>query len=97
MIVREAVFERKVPAFDKAGFGQALFHRGNHSARIIGRSTSNKPPHHRQRRLLRPSRQRPSRRPTEPRDELPSPHSITSSAMASRFGGTARPSVIAVL
>jgi hypothetical protein len=29
LIVRHAVFERKVPAFDKAGFSQTLFHGSN--------------------------------------------------------------------
>ena len=48
--------------------------------------------------LLRPRRQRPrGRRATEQRDELASPHSITSSARASSVGGTSRPSALAVL
>ena len=37
------------------------------------------------------------RRATEQRDELAPLHSITSSARASRFGGTSSPSVLAVL
>jgi hypothetical protein len=40
---------------------------------------------------------RSSARAPEPCDELPPVHSITSSAMASRFGGMVRPSVLAVL
>src|SRR5258707_13398859 len=48
--------------------------------------------------LLRPRRKRPTgRRAAEQRDELPPPHSITSSALASRVGGISRPSVFAVL
>jgi hypothetical protein len=39
---------------------------------------------------------RPNRRATEPRDELPPVHSITSSAMASRIGGISMLSVLAV-
>src|SRR5215468_3758971 len=48
--------------------------------------------------LLRPRRNRPSRRrAAEQRDELASLHSITSSARASSVGGTSRPSALAVL
>ena len=44
--------------------------------------------------LLRARRKRPRRRhATEQRDELASFHSITSSARASRIGGTSRPSL----
>src|SRR5215471_20100711 len=48
--------------------------------------------------LLRPHRERPSRRrATEHRDELaPCDHSITSSAMARRFGGIAMSKILAV-
>jgi hypothetical protein len=48
--------------------------------------------------LLRPRRRRPpKRRAAEERDELPALHSITSSARASRVGGTSKPSALAVL
>src|SRR5262245_15341402 len=49
--------------------------------------------------LLRARRERPSRRrPAEQRDELAAPdHSITSSARASKVGGTSSPSAFAVL
>jgi hypothetical protein len=54
-------------------------------------------PDHRHRRTLRARSQRPrDRRPTEQADELPPPHSITSSARASRVAGISRPSVLAV-
>src|SRR5262249_30477867 len=47
--------------------------------------------------LLRTRRKRPRRRTAEQRDELtPSHHSITSSAVESSVGGTARPSILAV-
>jgi len=42
--------------------------------------------------LLRARRERPHSHATEQRDELTSPHSITSSAVASSEGGTVRPS-----
>src|SRR5262249_54871244 len=48
------------------------------------------------RRLLRPCRERPSRRAAEQRDELPSPHSITSSAVPSSVAGTSSPRTLAV-
>ena len=50
-------------------------------------------------RLLRARRERPrERRAAEKRDDLAAPdHSITSSARASRDGGTSRPSALAVL
>ena len=48
-------------------------------------------------RLLRLCPNRPRRRTGKSRDELTSPHSITSSARASSDGGTVRPSVLAVL
>jgi Flp pilus assembly protein TadB len=48
--------------------------------------------------LLRARRQRPCRRrAAEQRDELASPHSITSSATASSVGGTSSPSACAVI
>jgi hypothetical protein len=56
------------------------------------------PKSRRRRPMLRPRRERPSRRGTaEKRDELASDHSITSSARASKVGGTSRPSAFAVL
>src|SRR5262249_2346846 len=48
-------------------------------------------------RLLRACRERPRRRAAEQRNELAALHSITSSARASREGGTSRPSALAVL
>jgi hypothetical protein len=49
-------------------------------------------------RLLRARRERPIARDTTNKgDEVPPPHSITSSARASRVGGTVSPSAFAVL
>src|SRR5215468_5840693 len=47
--------------------------------------------------LLRARRERPCHRAAEQRDELASPHSITSSARASSVGGMVRPSALAVI
>src|SRR6516162_2399867 len=53
---------------------------------------------YRHRRLLRARRERPRRRcPAEQADELAAPHSITSSARASRLSGRVRPRALAVL
>ena len=46
--------------------------------------------------LLRPRRERPRRRAANQRDELPPPHSITSSARASSMEGSSSPSFFAV-
>jgi hypothetical protein len=46
--------------------------------------------------LLRARRERPCRRAAEERDGLAAIHSITSSAIASRFGGMAKPNALAV-
>src|SRR5262249_19682311 len=46
---------------------------------------------------LRARHKRPPRCASEKRDECAPPHSITSSARASRLGGTVRPSAFAVL
>src|SRR5262249_53526855 len=54
-------------------------------------------PDHRHRRLLRARRERPYGSAADERDELATPHSITSSARASSVGGTSKPSVLAVL
>src|SRR5262245_5264873 len=43
------------------------------------------------------SKRRRDNRAAEQRDELPAPHSITSSARASSIGGISRPSAFAVL
>src|SRR5262249_9725153 len=53
--------------------------------------------HHRHRRLLRVRREWPRCRAAEQHDEVAAPHSITSSASASKLGGTIRPSALAVL
>jgi hypothetical protein len=45
---------------------------------------------------LCPDKERTRHRATDPRNELPPFHSITSSAIASRFGGMVRPSALAV-
>src|SRR5215472_11106139 len=69
-----------------------------HAAGIVFGRSWGKESDHRHRRLLGARRQRPRRGAADKRDELAPPyHSITSSARASREGGTSMPSALAVL
>src|SRR5262249_18422658 len=69
-----------------------------HGIRLYMGRPATKEPNHRHRWLLRAHTKRPRCCcATEKRDELPSPHSITSSARASSVGGTSKPSDLAVL
>src|SRR5262245_44433150 len=97
MILRPAVFNAQVSALDVAGVRQAATNRSNVLASCFERPGF-EIADHRHRRLLRPRWKRPRRRAAEQRDEVaPADHSITSSAWASRVGGTSRPSAFAVL
>ena len=95
--VRPAIFDRHVPALDMTGLASGP--GGTRATeRVSIRRRGAEKPDHRHRRLLRPRRERPRRRrAAEQRDELAPLHSITSSARASRVGGTSRPSALAVL
>src|SRR5262249_7373685 len=62
---------------------------------ILRRARAHKPDH-RHRRRLRARRERPCSRAAEQPDELPAPHSITSSRVASSLSGTVSPSILAV-
>src|SRR5262249_5500543 len=94
MIIRPAVFDRHILAFDVAGFGEAAVER--RCERYVARSyRAIEEPDHRHRRLLRPRRERPrSRRAAEQRDECAAVHSMTSLAVICMISGTARPSAL---
>src|SRR5262249_7880229 len=97
LTVRPPIFDRHVAAFDITGFAQALVERAHTVHPAIRRCTAKKP-NHRHSWLLRARRERPRCcRAAEQRDELPPPHSITSSARASSLSGIWRPSAFAVL
>src|SRR5262249_25436280 len=97
LVLRPAILDRHVLAFDVAGFTSALPECGQ-KVRIVGRRQAAEKPDHRHRRLLRARRERPrDYRAAEQRNEIAPPHSITSSASASSLSGTVRPSVFAVL
>jgi len=83
----KAVFDGDVLAFDVAGLLEALQERGDLLAQRSACSGAQKSDHRHQG-LLRAARERPcGSRTAEQRDELASPHSITSSARASKVGG----------
>ena len=69
-VLRPAILDCYVPAFDIAGFGEPLAER-LHETRNRSKRLRVENPYHRQRRLLRARRQRPHRcRAAEQRDEL---------------------------
>jgi hypothetical protein len=68
-----------------------------HEMRHVGERPAAHEADHRHGRLLRPRRERPCHRAAEQRHELPTRHSMTSSARASSVGGAVRPSALAVL
>src|SRR5262245_41701050 len=88
-----AVVDHDVLTLDKASFVQSLANDGDKMGIGSGR-TATEESNHRRPTLLRPRRERPSRRrAAEQRDELAArAHSITSLAMASSVPGTSRPS-----
>src|SRR5262249_5594579 len=96
LVFRETVFDRHIAAVDITGFSQAATERGREIGSVILTERVQEPDH-RHRRLLRARRKRPrGSSATEQCDELAPPHSITSSAVLSSVGGTARPSDLAV-
>src|SRR5262249_51632611 len=90
---RRPIFKSNIPTFDISEFAQS-------SPKVVPdrRIIDDADARNLRRSLLPPRRQRPRRRPaTEQRNELSSPHSITSSASASNFAGNSIPSALAVL
>jgi hypothetical protein len=91
VIVGPAVDDDDVLALDIGGVFEALAKCAQAFREPVRRYAAEEPDD-RHRRLLRARRQRPRGRAAEQRDELAASHSITSSARASRVGGTMRPS-----
>ena len=94
-----AVLDTDVAAIGPSEFGKALLERGETRLPLFfACGTRHQHANAPQRpALLRPCCKRPRRRASEPRDELPSPHWITSSAVARSVSGMVRPSLLAVL
>src|SRR5262245_27795925 len=91
------IIDYDVLAFDIAGFVQAFADRCKEVRPAFGVWKEVEMSNDRQWLLLRPYGERPCHRAADKRDELAPSHSITSSARASRVGGTSRPSSFAVL
>jgi hypothetical protein len=91
------IFDRHVLALDVPGVGEAAA-KGSEKVTGLFEGCQVKEPNHRRRWLLRTRGERLTRgcRAAKKRDELPPPHSITSSARASSVGGTVRPSAFDV-
>src|SRR5215203_3150388 len=90
------VFDRDVLALDKSGLVQTLT-KNAEKACEQGRRFAAEKSNHRHRWLLRARSKGPRGGRRNPCDDLPPPHSITSSARARMASGTARPSAAAVL
>jgi hypothetical protein len=96
LILGPAVYDRHILALDIAALFEALAECAQTVGHRIGRPAVKKSDH-RHCRLLRARRERPRGCcAAKQRDELASPHSITSSARASTVGGISRPSAFAV-
>src|SRR5262245_47764049 len=97
LVLRPAILDHDILALDVAAFTNPLPEGGQITCTIGKRRTAEETDH-RHRRLLRPRRERPSRRAAEQCDEVAAHnHSITSSARASSLSGTSRPSAFAVV
>ena len=95
--LRPAILDRHGAPLDPAEFAQSLHKYSSPWAPDRSRGRTQKSDGRHLRRLLRTCSERPCGRATHQRDELASPHSITSSARASSVGGTMSPSALAVL
>src|SRR5262249_43918922 len=95
-LVRKAEQDFDISPFRIPAFIEAAPQAG-HPRRITVRSSGAEIADHWYCRLLRERRERPNRRATKARDELPPSHSITSSAWPSSVSGTVSPSAFAVL
>src|SRR6516165_3667940 len=95
--VRPAIFDDNVTSLHVADFRKPFAER-RREFRVWFGGTLMEKADHRHLWLLRARRERPRGcRAAKQRDERATLHSITSSAIASRDGGTSRPSVLAVL
>src|SRR5262249_18222703 len=94
--LRPAKLDRNGAPLNPAEFVQSLHKSGGPGTPSRRRGYAQEPDGWQLARLLRPRRERPSGRAADERDELASPHSITSSARASNVGGMSKPSALAV-
>src|SRR5262245_43403635 len=85
-VVREAVFDGYVAAFDVSGVTQAATERIREMGSVVS-SNAGQEPDHRRRRLLRTRRHRPRRRAAEQRGEV-APFALVEMPMSHRLAGT---------
>ncbi len=100
--LRPAVLDRNIATLGPAELAKPLHKNGGPLALSRSRIRAQETDGRHLRRLLcargeRPKNQWRDRRAAESGDEFAAPHSITSSARASKVGGTSRPSTLAVL
>src|SRR5215207_6067890 len=97
MSLGPTIFNRHVLTLDETLLLETVSERSHHLLAIMERPATQKSDR-RHRRLLRRRRERPRHRCTaEKRDELPYPHSITSSARRMNDSGIVMPAAFAVL
>ena len=97
LAMRPAIFDLDVLAFDKSCLAEAAPECGGQGGKGLGRGET-KIADDRQRLLLRADGERPrGRRAANERDELASPHSITSSARDAKAGDIDKPIAFAAL
>src|SRR5262249_5982393 len=94
--VGPAKFDRDILAFRVACLGEALSECCEQASVRLGRARMEKSDH-RHLRLLRARRERPRGRPADEGHELPTLHSITSSARSRNDSGMVNPSAFAAL
>src|SRR5262249_8259775 len=95
VVVCKVVFDRKIAAFDVAGFAQTFDESQRHCfAAVLGRNVKISDYRNGWLPCTR-SERTAGRRATEEGDKVTPPHSITSSARASNCAGTCRPSALA--
>src|SRR6516162_790684 len=96
MKLRPAVLGRHVLTLDPSGFAEPLAKRGQQPSIRFGRRPV-EVADQRHRLLLSAHSVRSGNRPTQPKEQLPAVHSITSVARARIDGGTFNPNSVAVL
>src|SRR5262249_43369999 len=95
IIVGPTILDRDILTIDVTGLPHAAIECSELLAPGSGRAAVEESDN--RHRLLRTRRERPCRRAAEQRDEVATPHSITSSARPDSGSGMVMPSVLAVL
>src|SRR5262249_48805343 len=97
LILRPAILDRYILAFDVPAFADALPECGHKTCSVGGRRAAEEPNYRQRRLLLCAHRERPRRRAADGGYECAPVHSITSSARARKDSGIVRPTAFAAL